>query len=280
MLIIEEAVIRFAAGMKEWFCTMNRPDTLQEMEALLASIREAIETHTGEAAVATAAHDGADTVPVASAAPGMNGQPMADAGGGCMEEDILWAEEEEASQPAASMPSSREHRQPDPARQELASERAVSGVLAQAGGNTAATGAGLVRPAWATSSGAAIGAAHARRQASAAVTHAVPAASPHQRANLRLVKTETTEERPARQRSAPSAPSFLPREVQQRVKAAMSRLERIEAAKRALGGERALRQLVSDIVEPVIAEWLSEHLPDIVERRVAAELARLRGQEE
>lgn len=77
-----------------------------------------------------------------------------------------------------------------------------------------------------------------------------------------------------------ASPQRLSPKVQARVRNAMARMERIEAARRALGGEEALRQLVADLVEPLLKEWLEENLPEIVERRVAEEIARITGRGE
>jgi len=64
--------------------------------------------------------------------------------------------------------------------------------------------------------------------------------------------------------------------VQARVQDALGRLERLEQAKAALGGEEALRQLVSDLLEPMLARWLEENLPRMVEERLQAELDNIR----
>ena len=72
-----------------------------------------------------------------------------------------------------------------------------------------------------------------------------------------------------------TATSRLSPAVRARVKNAMARMERIEAARRALGGEEALRQLVADLVEPLVREWLEENLADIVERQVEREIAHI-----
>jgi len=74
-----------------------------------------------------------------------------------------------------------------------------------------------------------------------------------------------------------SQPLLSPK-TQARVQDALGRLERLEQAKAALGGEEALRQLARDLLEPMLARWLDDNLADIVERRVAEELARLRQQ--
>lgn len=298
---------------------MNRPDTLQEMESLLASIREAIETHTETSQASGPVHDHhhAQVTQSGSAA---DWQWTED------ESDILWADDVTAAQ--ARTATSEAHVSPrsssyghhaDPGHDDVPAMGArqrpamdmheaspAPGVrrrsLMQEGGDdrlaatrmrhgsadaTAETAAdttgnrGATRPAWAMSSA---GAAEAGSVPAAPVApSAARQGTARRTANLRLVKTDApvppSTRRPAQREESPSAsvaPSFLSREVQERVRAAMSRQERIEAAKRALGGEQALRQLVIDIVEPIIAQWLNEHLAEIVERRVAMEIARLR----
>ena len=272
---------------------MNKPDTLQEMENLLASIRQAIEAQTASTpsdAVAT----GAERASAALSAPDRDWAPL-DEG----DDDILWADDGPTTMNAAGdFPAEAPASISRPQARRMASEHALAGgrpagrgagyAGTDAGaappmGSTAETGestvGNLVRPAWAMSPTAMAGNVAVQTAAPANPPQASPVA-PRRVANLRLVKSEPAADRPAARSTnaaSASAPSFLSHNVRQRVKVAMSRLERIEAAKRALGGEEALRQLVSDLLEPIIAEWLNDHLPDIVERRVSAEIARLRG---
>ena len=42
-------------------------------------------------------------------------------------------------------------------------------------------------------------------------------------------------------------------------------------------GETSLEGLVRDMLRPMLAEWLDTHLPDMVERLVKAEIARIAG---
>lgn len=42
-------------------------------------------------------------------------------------------------------------------------------------------------------------------------------------------------------------------------------------------GETSLEGLVRDMLRPMLAEWLERNLPDMVERLVAAEIARIAG---
>ena len=42
-------------------------------------------------------------------------------------------------------------------------------------------------------------------------------------------------------------------------------------------GETSLESLTRELLRPVLAEWLDKNLPDIVERMVAAEIARIVG---
>jgi cell pole-organizing protein PopZ len=42
-------------------------------------------------------------------------------------------------------------------------------------------------------------------------------------------------------------------------------------------GETSLEGLVRDMLRPMLAEWLDRHLPEIVERLVKAEIARIAG---
>ena len=288
---------------------MNRPDTLREMESLLASIREAIESHTGQgrAASVTQAQDAAQFHQPRQehAAATSQAQPELDWQTTAGDDDILWADEsvDVADSAHHALASSRHESSHEAAMRaetsdealnahaavhphEGVEEGAAAAAAARVAAATQATGDNLVRPAWAVSSSTAPAstatapdapAMHAARATSAGVTAARPASS-RRAANLRLVKSDAAETSPAREeaQSVSSRSSFLSREVRDRVRAAMERQKRIEEAKRALGGEEALRQLVRDIIEPIIAEWLNEHLAEIVERRVARELARLR----
>ena len=237
---------------------MTRPDTLSEMESLLASIREAIETETGAAQPDASMHEQASAAQSALAPSETDWQAAHG------DDDILWADEIGADAHASAGQVPHDH-----------------AALTSASMETPATNNMPRRPAWAMSSTAATSnaAAGVASAASSAPAAAMPS-SARRTARLRLVKTDASEQAPSTPpQEAPAttaAPSFLSQKVRERVRAAMARQKRIEEAKRALGGEQALRQLVSDIVEPIIAEWLNEHLPEIVERRVAMELARLR----
>src|SRR5690606_37097270 len=42
-------------------------------------------------------------------------------------------------------------------------------------------------------------------------------------------------------------------------------------------GETSLEGLVRDMLRPMLAEWLDRHLPEMVERLVRAEIARIAG---
>jgi cell pole-organizing protein PopZ len=42
-------------------------------------------------------------------------------------------------------------------------------------------------------------------------------------------------------------------------------------------GETSLEELTRDLLRPMLAEWLDRHLPEIVERLVKAEIARIAG---
>lgn len=42
-------------------------------------------------------------------------------------------------------------------------------------------------------------------------------------------------------------------------------------------GETSLEGMVRDMLRPMLAEWLDQHLPEIVERLVTAEIARIAG---
>ena len=42
-------------------------------------------------------------------------------------------------------------------------------------------------------------------------------------------------------------------------------------------GETSLEGLVREMLRPMMAQWLDAHLPDIVDRQVKAEIARIAG---
>jgi cell pole-organizing protein PopZ len=42
-------------------------------------------------------------------------------------------------------------------------------------------------------------------------------------------------------------------------------------------GETSLEELTRELLRPMLAEWLDRHLPDMVERLVKAEIARIAG---
>ncbi len=42
-------------------------------------------------------------------------------------------------------------------------------------------------------------------------------------------------------------------------------------------GETSLESLVRDLLRPILAQWLDDHLPEMVEAMVAAEIARIAG---
>ena len=42
-------------------------------------------------------------------------------------------------------------------------------------------------------------------------------------------------------------------------------------------GETSLEGLVRDLLRPMLADWLDRHLPEMVERLVKAEIARIAG---
>lgn len=42
-------------------------------------------------------------------------------------------------------------------------------------------------------------------------------------------------------------------------------------------GETSLEALVRDLLRPILAQWLDDHLPEMVEAMVAAEIARIAG---
>ncbi len=211
---------------------MNGSDTLENMQELLASIREAInhaheESRAGRSAGGAPAADG-------HGGPGHGRAPADD----------------------KPFPSVR-------------SERWNDAMMAD-GGDEATHAPGEERAASTMDDG----------RASAVVTPLYPSARRAPRGDSASEKAHGATELGEKPMAAVEAPhgrggSRLSPKVQARVKNALARMERIEAARRALGGEEALRQLVADLVEPLLREWLEENLADIVERRVAEEIARL-----
>ena len=312
---------------------MSRPETLESMHELLASIREAInrvqvESHAAskEAVDEDAGAWGADTPDVT----------LMGAGGIDDEADVLWVDEGEGgmaetappmpskpafadtglheengkarggentadtprstasfSHPGTPADSTRSATMTGSTHLGATADSARSGMTADSM-HAAATDS--ARPGAAAGSTRSASAAGATRSA-AVVTPLYPSARAPRASGAKPKVAETITEDStehlgkARQaaRHAPVATSIPTTEVatdaaaasrlspavQARVKNAMARMERIEAARRALGGERALRQLVSDLVEPLVREWLQENLADIVERQVEREIAHI-----
>ena len=258
---------------------MGTANDIQEMQQLLASIRRAIEEHG-----ASAQEPAANARPPEPHAEDLLAEAPAAAAGQEREEwfddDLEWVEpgqgapaQDEAGAEAArgadflvtreSMQAATEATAANPqARADRRDETSsAESMLARTGTEDATAG---------TVAGPAMGAAGVAA-ASATTTTATPA-----------VHGQTVTPRFAVLSGGRSDPAVLGNSrlsapVQARVKEAMARMERIEAAKRALGGDAALRRLVADLVEPLIENWLNEHLADIVERRVQAELDRLLG---
>ena len=116
---------------------------------------------------------------------------------------------------------------------------------------------------------------HESESATTAEVIAMPgrATSAAVRGSLAL-RAETSRQQPA-PAAAKADETPLSEEVRHRVHSALDRLDRLERAKQALGGEEALRQLVSDLLEPMLRQWLDKNLADIVERRVREEIERL-----
>ena len=70
----------------------------------------------------------------------------------------------------------------------------------------------------------------------------------------------------------------LPKELQEKsnlVDAAWRRLKDANAGKLADPGDLSLRALTEELLEPLLQKWLSEHLEEIVQRRVEAEVQRI-----
>ena len=248
---------------------MGTADDIQEMQQLLASIRQAIEEHgatgRGDAMQDTEtgrsqAEDLLGEAPVAAAEPDIASNTTQE---DWLDDDLEWAEPSEVV----------EERVAEPQRHD-----AALAATARGQGALAANTRALQRPATMLAGTGTDGAATtnatvtamAPAVASGSVSSGAPASSPRQPAAPRLSVLSG-----GRTDAAVLGNSRLSAPVQARVKAAMARMERIEAAKRALGGEAALRRLVADLVEPLIENWLEKHLPDIVERRVQAELDRI-----
>ncbi len=265
---------------------MGTANDIQEMRQLLASIREAIESHGAQGAghdtpapVAerhdpVGAHAGADLLAEAPATAGAEREDD------WPDDDLEWVEPGGApSETTWHMEESAGETTAPPAREAAAT----------------AVSAGMPRASHAQAVG----------MAEAAEDSTLSSAEAHAAEATMLARTGTDDTPTALTTGesstppptgaaapAPATPRFavlsggrsdaavlgnsrLSAPVQARVKAAMARMERMEAARRALGGEAALRRLVADLVEPLIENWLNEHLADIVERRVQAELDRL-----
>ncbi len=229
---------------------MSGADTLDDMQQLLASIREAIHHAHEETRVAQQAL-------------------RAEAPSGLAEENFAHAGTVAAASVAAAT-----------------DDDGSRGGAGGSGGESARSGSGPHHPA-----ATGLFAEEGPTADKASASHRTPRREPSPRASAVVMPLYPAAD--AGQPSAPGAPaagasaegrrtpgaSHLPPKVQARVKSAMARLERIEAARRALGGEEALRQLVADLVEPLLKEWLEENLAEIVERRVAQEIARITGLE-
>jgi cell pole-organizing protein PopZ len=59
---------------------------------------------------------------------------------------------------------------------------------------------------------------------------------------------------------------------------ALPREKRREGELSFAGGDRTLEDIVRDLLRPLLEAWLNEHLPDIVERLVRQEIARVVGE--
>ena len=241
---------------------------IQEMQQLLASIRQAIEEH---GAMRQPSHSQADDL-LGEAA--MTAEAEEGRQDEWLDDDLEWVEPHMQAEHGLAEEEQHAH-----------SEAPVSHASTQAAGAMVAEE--YSRPAVTqVSSGAAIGnsaTAAATPTAAATATAGMAAVRPAPVAES-TPRTATPARKHAphlsvlsggRSDAAVLGNSRLSAPVQARVKAAMARLERIEAARQALGGEAALRRLVADLVEPLIEDWLEKNLPDIVERRVQAELDRI-----
>ncbi len=268
---------------------MGTANDIQEMRQLLASIREAIESHGAQGAGHNApapvaerhdpvgAHAGADLLAEAPDTAGAEREDWPD-------DDLEWVE-------PGSAPSETTWHMAEPAGEAAAPQAREAAATA--------VPAGMSRASHAQAAGV----------AEAAEDSTLSSVAEHAAAATMLARTGTDDAASALTTGesssppsgtaapAPAIPRFavlsggrsdaevlgnsrLSAPVQARVKAAMARMERIEAARRALGGEAALRRLVADLVEPLIENWLNEHLADIVERRVQAELDRILKRED
>lgn len=69
--------------------------------------------------------------------------------------------------------------------------------------------------------------------------------------------------------------SLLSSKVESEVSESFDKLRNTVVAPR--GDEVGLHSLVSDLVRPLLREWLDAHLPDIIERLVREEIRRLAG---
>lgn len=69
--------------------------------------------------------------------------------------------------------------------------------------------------------------------------------------------------------------TFLSAEKSNLVDAAWRRLKDANAGKLADPGDLSLRALTEELLEPLLQKWLSEHLEEIVQRRVEAEVQRI-----
>lgn len=266
---------------------MGTAEEIQEMQRLLASIREAIRSHGADNAGHTAAEGNVHLSGAAGHAEEMLAETpnavgmVPDERGLEYYSDESWLDaDDDVEWVAAAASDAIAETSSAPTQAAMAPEEAwqqPETMLAHTG----------------TEGGMPFGASPSYARAATAATRTTPAAAAAPAARKAQPASTRTDAAP----SAGAAPRFavlsggrsdasvlgdsrLSAQVQQRVKAAMARMERIEAAKRALGGEAALRRLVADLVEPLIENWLNEHLADIVERRVQAELDRLLRRED
>lgn len=79
---------------------------------------------------------------------------------------------------------------------------------------------------------------------------------------------------PPRPRDATTEPRLVSQAASESVAASFARLASIPSRE---GGERSLDDLVRETLRPMLQAWLDAHLPELVERLVRAEIARVVG---
>jgi cell pole-organizing protein PopZ len=77
-----------------------------------------------------------------------------------------------------------------------------------------------------------------------------------------------------RPEGAPETPRLVSDAASEAVAASFTRLSSLP---RREGGEKPLDELVRETLRPLLQAWLDEHLPELVERLVRAEIARVVG---